>query len=185
MQILHLIVAMILAFTQDIDNDLYHLDHGAIGHIYGVLRRVNGATVRCQNGWMGATRTARYIHGDHASETRLRLDRGRFTKIVSSLAISLYWKFVGNCINYLRQSLNICSVEVVLFVHSNMQSLKARKIRAGPLRLEKLENRHHDNQEEGGGQIKAEEAEPFQKLSEELYTSTWKDPYCEDSCSSG
>ena len=66
-----------------------------------------------------------------------------------------------------------------------MQSLKARKIRAGPLRLEKLQDRHQDNpREEGGGEIKAEQAEPFQKLSEEL-TSAWKDPYYEDSCSSG
>lgn len=52
-----------------------------------------------------------------------------------------------------------------------MQSLKARRIRAG-VRLEKLEDRHQDDPKEGDEGEK--ESEPFQVLSEE---STSKKEY--------
>ena len=61
-------------------NDLYHLHHGPIVYIYGVLRRVNVASVKMVE-WALPGQQGIYIHGDHASETRLRLDRGRFSNI--------------------------------------------------------------------------------------------------------
>lgn len=143
---------------------------------------------KCQNGWMGATWASRYIHGDHASETRLGPDRGRFSKIAQLDVQFGDFALLAAC---RRQKLAMivwifCSK---LFFPSTTRTLQTMhssvKNRPG-LCSKKLEDRHQDDLKEEASDIRTE-AEPFQILSEELTSSaTTKDPsYCEDTESSG